>query len=182
MMSADEAQAYHAWQIGVFAQTNADFVSAYTIGYVDEAIGIARAARAAGLPSVISFTTETDGRLPSGATLREAIEAVDAATQSAPAYYMVNCAHPTHFGPALALGEAWTRRIRGLRANASVRSHAELDNSTELDSGDPEDLGERYRRLLAEFGHINIVGGCCGTDHRHVAQAARVCAPTPSAA
>ena len=185
MMSAHEAQDYHAWQIGLFADSEADLVTAFTLGYANEALGLARAAQRAGLPSVISFTTETDGRLPSGETLREAIERVDGETGGAPAYYMVNCAHPSHFGDALeeaaAQGDSWIGRIRGLRANASMRSHAELDESTELDTGDPVDLGMRYRALMGRLPHVNVIGGCCGTDHRHIAQAARFCAPAEAA-
>jgi homocysteine S-methyltransferase len=133
-----------------------------------EAIGIARAAEQMGLPCAVSFTVETDGRLPSGETLRAAIEATDREAGTAPAYYMINCAHPSHFAPALGEG-GFTRRIRGLRANASTLSHAELDAMTTLDAGDPGDLGERYRGLRASLPNLNVLGGCCGTDHRHVA-------------
>jgi len=168
VMTADEAEAYHAHQIGVFAGTEADMVSAFTVTNVPEATGIVRAAEAAGLPSVISFTVETDGRLPTGQTLGEAIESVDADTGAGPAYYMINCAHPTHFEGALDGEEGWVRRLRGIRANASMLSHAELDECGVLDVGDPADLGRRYGRLRSRFGHVNVVGGCCGTDHRHI--------------
>ena len=176
-MSADEAQQYHAAQINTFSQTDADMVSAFTLNYVDEAIGIVRAARAAGMPVVISFTVETDGRLPTGQTLKDAIECVDAATQSAPAYYMINCAHPTHFDDALVAGEAWTERIRGIRANASRMSHAELNESAELDAGDPVEFGHQYKALVGRFEKLNVLGGCCGTDHRHVEQICEACFP-----
>jgi S-methylmethionine-dependent homocysteine/selenocysteine methylase len=135
--------------------------------YAAEAIGIARAAQAAGIPVVISYTVETDGRLPSGQALGDAIAECDAATGGAPAYYMVNCAHPTHFADAL--DGPWTERIRGLRANASTRSHAELDEATELDDGDPADLGARHGSLSARLPQVTVLGGCCGTDERHVA-------------
>ncbi|MFN3892949.1 MAG: homocysteine S-methyltransferase family protein [Beijerinckiaceae bacterium] len=181
MMSASQAQEYHAWQIDIFAGSQADCVTAFTLGYSDEAIGVARAAACAAIPCVISFTTETDGRLPSGETLRDAIARVDDSTAGSSAYYMINCAHPAHFAGALAHGEDWTRRIRGLRANASMRSHAELDEATELDSGDPDDLGQRYRALMKRLPHVNVIGGCCGTDHRHIEQAARFCAPARAA-
>jgi S-methylmethionine-dependent homocysteine/selenocysteine methylase len=167
-LSAGEAQDYHSIQIGTFADTGADMVCAITMTYADEAIGIARAAREAGLPAAISFTLETDGRLPSGQGLGEAIEQVDAETDSAPAYYMINCAHPTHFEDAIEGGAAWARRIRGLRANASTKSHAELDEAEELDEGDPVDLGPRYAALREKLPNLNVLGGCCGTDHRHV--------------
>jgi S-methylmethionine-dependent homocysteine/selenocysteine methylase len=168
-LSADAARDYHSTQIGTFADTAADMVAAITMTYPDEAIGVAQAAKDAGLPSAISFTVETDGRLPNGQDLGDAIQAVDAATGGAPAYYMINCAHPTHFEAALATDEAWPQRIRGLRANASTMSHAELDEAEELDDGDPEDLGARYAALRERLPRVNVLGGCCGTDHRHVA-------------
>jgi S-methylmethionine-dependent homocysteine/selenocysteine methylase len=168
-LSADAARDYHSTQIGTFADTAADMVTAITMTYPDEAIGVAQAAKDAGLPSAISFTVETDGRLPNGQDLGEAIQEVDAATGAAPAYYMINCAHPTHFEAALATGDAWPQRIRGLRANASTMSHAELDEAEELDDGDPEDLGARYAALRERLPRLNVLGGCCGTDHRHVA-------------
>jgi S-methylmethionine-dependent homocysteine/selenocysteine methylase len=168
-LSADAARDYHSTQIGTFADTAADMVAAITMTYPDEAIGVAQAAKDAGLPSAISFTVETDGRLPNGQGLGDAIQAVDAATGGAPAYYMINCAHPTHFEAALATDEAWPQRIRGLRANASTMSHAELDEAEELDDGDPEDLGARYAALRQRLPRVNVLGGCCGTDHRHVA-------------
>jgi S-methylmethionine-dependent homocysteine/selenocysteine methylase len=168
LMSAEEAQRYHTTQIGVFSQTDADMVTAITMNYVEEAIGITRAAVAAGMPVAISFTVETDGKLPTGQSLQDAIEQVDEATQGAPAYYMINCAHPQHFEAVLAAGEAWTKRIHGIRANASTKSHAELNDSVELDIGDPIEFGRQHRALLDKLKNINVVGGCCGTDHRHV--------------
>lgn len=169
-MTADEAQRYHAVQIGTFADTTADQVTAITMTNVDEAIGIVRAAAAAGIPAAISFTVETDGRLPTGQPLHEAIEAVDAATDGGAAYFMVNCAHPNHFSGALEHDGAWRERIAGLRANASTRSHAELDESTELDEGDPQDLGARHAALRHRLPAVSVLGGCCGTDARHVAE------------
>jgi S-methylmethionine-dependent homocysteine/selenocysteine methylase len=166
VMSAKEAQEYHSAQVATFASTNSDLVSALTLNYAAEAVGIARAAAEAGIPSVISFTVETDGRLPSGQELRDALAEVDEATGGAPAYYMVNCAHPTHFEDVLAGGGL--ERVRGLRANASTKSHAELDEAEELDQGDPDDLAERYRGLRPLLPNLTVVGGCCGTDERHI--------------
>ncbi len=176
-MSADEAQHYHASQMETFRDAETDMVSAMTMTYPEEAIGIARAAQACGLPAVISFTLETDGRLPSGDRLRDAVEAVDAATGSGPVYYMINCAHPVHFAGVVANSEAWLGRIGGLRANASTLSHAELDAATELDAGDPVDLGRRYKSLRRQLQHLRVMGGCCGTDHRHVAAICEACFP-----
>jgi homocysteine S-methyltransferase len=168
-MDALQAEAYHGAQIAAFAEGGADMVTAYTLNNINEAVGIACAARSRAIPVAISFTVETNGRLVNGATLREAIETVDRETQNAPEYFMVNCAHPTHFSDALMQGEAWIKRIHGIRANASTKSHAELDESETLDPGDPVDFGRRYRSLRQRFPHMRILGGCCGTDHRHVA-------------
>lgn len=174
VMSPEEAEAYHGRQIRVFAEAGADLVTAITMTNTNEAIGVTRAARAADMPVVISFTVETDGRLPTGESLKEAIEAVDRATGRGPAYFMINCAHPTHFESVLN-GESWMQRLRGIRANASKRSHAELDEAEELDDGDPVELGAQYRDLRRRFGHINVLGGCCGTDHRHIEQICGAC-------
>ncbi|MFI0843726.1 homocysteine S-methyltransferase family protein [Mesorhizobium sp. IMUNJ 23232] len=176
-MEADEAESYHAAQIETLAGTNADMVSAFTMNNHNEAIGIARAAKKIGMPCMISFTVETDGKLVTGMTLGDAVNAVDDATGGAPAYYMINCAHPTHFSLALAAGESWIERVRGVRANASARSHQELDESDTLDAGDPIDLGRRYQALRRDFPGMRILGGCCGTDHRHVAAICEACVP-----
>jgi homocysteine S-methyltransferase len=173
-MTADEAEAYHARQVGVFAAAGVDMVSAITMTYVEEGIGIARAAKAAGVPAVISFTVETDGRLRTGMALGEAIEACDAATDGSPAYYMVNCAHPSHFQGALAGGD-WLARIGGIRANASKMSHAELDEAPELDPGDPDELAQDYRDLMRRLPNLRVLGGCCGTDHRHIGAISHAC-------
>jgi homocysteine S-methyltransferase len=151
--------------------------TAITINYVEEAIGITRAAVAEGMPVAISLTVETDGRLPTGQPLRDAIEQVDAETGNAPAYYMITCAHPTHFEHVLEAGTPWVQRIGGLRANASARSHAELDAATELDAGNPVELGAQYRALLKVLPNLEVLGGCCGTDVRHVSEIARACLP-----
>jgi S-methylmethionine-dependent homocysteine/selenocysteine methylase len=176
-MNADEAEAYHNAQMASFAESEADMVTAFTLTNIDEAVGIVRAAEGQKIPCAISFTVETDGRLPRGETLQEAIETVDHATNGAAEHFMVNCAHPTHFEQALDSEAGWTKRIYGIRANASTRSHAELDESETLDDGDPQDLGLRYRRLRTAFPEIRIIGGCCGTDHRHVAAIAAACLP-----
>jgi len=167
-MTADEAETYHAVQIGMFGDTAVDLVTAITMTSAEEAIGVVRAARRAGLPVVISFTVETDGHLPSGQPLRDAIEQVEAETGGAPSYYMINCAHPTHFEHVLAADGVWTERIRGLRANSSKLSHAELDEAEELDEGNPVELAGEYVALRSRLPNLSVLGGCCGTDHRHV--------------
>lgn len=176
-MEARAAQDYHAFQADIFAETQADMISAITMNNTGEAIGIARAAGAAGMPCVISFTVETDGRLVDGTTLREAVERTDEATGGSPVYYMVNCAHPTHFADALQRGEAWMKRVQGVRANASTKSHAELDESPTLDIGDPADLARRYGRLKRDYPAMRVLGGCCGTDHRHLQAICDECLP-----
>ena len=167
-MSASEAAAYHGLQARAFAEAGAAMITGVTMTYVDEAIGVARAASSVGLPVVISFTVETDGALPSGEPLGDAIARVDDATDGAPAYYMVNCAHPTHFAEQLTPGAGWLARVKAIRANASRCSHAELDVATELDRGDVADLAGWYRRLRSILPDLRVVGGCCGTDHEHV--------------
>jgi S-methylmethionine-dependent homocysteine/selenocysteine methylase len=176
-MTVAEAIDYHRSQIEIFRDADADLVTAITMNYVEEAIGITRAAQAAEMPVVISFTVETDGKLPTGQSLKDAIAQVDAATGNAPAYYMINCAHPTHFADILVPGEPWIDRIRGLRANASAKSHAELNESETLDEGNPTELGNQYRELRNQFPQINVLGGCCGTDDRHIEAICKACLP-----
>ncbi len=167
VLAPEVAQTYHAPQVEALAAAGADVVSAITMTAPGEAIGISRAARAAGIPVAVSFTVETDGRLPDGTTLADAVRVVDA--EAAPDYFMVNCAHPQHIAPGLEADGAWRDRIRGLRVNASAMSHAELDVATELDEGDPVGLAREQERLRASLPHLSLLGGCCGTDARHVA-------------
>ena len=175
IMSAEEAQAYHQDAVTAYESAGADMVTAITMTYAEEAIGVTRAAQALGMPVVISFTVETDGRLPSGQMLGDAIRTVDAATGNGPAYFMLNCAHPNHFVTTLADDDEWLKRIHGIRANASTMSHEELDNAEELDEGDPQALAKQYRFLRRAVPNLNVIGGCCGTDHRHIEAAAEAC-------
>jgi S-methylmethionine-dependent homocysteine/selenocysteine methylase len=176
-LGAAEAEAYHAPQLAAFAAEGVDMVGAYTLSYVEEAIGIVAAAGTLGLPVSISFTVETDSRLPSGEPLREAVERLDAETGSAAAYLMVNCAHPSHFAAELERGGEWVGRIGGIRANASRKSHAELDRATELDRGDPVELSAEYASLEPHLPGLRVLGGCCGTDRRHLADICERCLP-----
>ena len=166
-MTADVAAGYHRSQLATFAAAGADLATAFTMPYADEALGIARAAAVERIPVAIGFTVETDGRLPSGESLDEAIALVENDSSTSPVYYMINCAHPEHFAQVLE-ASPWAERIMAVRANASCKSHAELDESTELDAGDPEDLAARYRELMRLLPNLRVIGGCCGTDHRHV--------------
>jgi S-methylmethionine-dependent homocysteine/selenocysteine methylase len=167
LMNAEEAERYHAVQLRTLAAAGCVRATAFTLTYPEEAIGITRAATAAGIPIVVGYTLETDGRLPNGDSIEEAILAVDEATDEGAEFFVINCAHPTHFADALPEGES-RARIRGLRANASTRSHAELDEAEELDSGDPDDLARRYVALRGDLPELEVLGGCCGTDIRHV--------------
>lgn len=178
VMTAKEAENYHGAQIETFAGTAADLVTGITMNYSAEAIGLVHAARQANMPVVISFTVETDGRLPTGQLLGDAVKQVDDATESYAAYFMINCAHPSHLDQAMREDGPWVARIRGLRANASRMSHAELNEAPTLDAGVPAELGQQYAGLRSQWlKHMNVMGGCCGTDHRHIEQIALACLP-----
>ena len=166
-MDAWQARDYHRRQVGVFADEGADLVTALTLTTVSEAVGIVLAARECGLPVSVGFTVETDGRLPDGTTLRDAVEWVDEAAP--PDWFVVNCAHPAHVTAGLGEGGSWVERIGGTRVNASALSHAELDGAETLDEGDPLTLGSDQAALAALLPALRVVGGCCGTDARHVA-------------
>ena len=168
MMTAEEAEEYHSSQIKAVSDTNADLVSALTINYNEEAIGIVNAARKHHIPVVISYTVETDGNLPSGQSLKEAISSLDEVSNGYVSYFMINCGHPEHFKSVLDPKESWTKRIKGLRANASKKSHAELDSSETLDTGNKNELAEDYRDLRNHLPNLSIIGGCCGTESTHL--------------
>jgi len=167
-MNIKMAEEYHSFQIKILADTNADLVTAMTLNYNDEAIGIVNAAKKNNIPVVISYTVETDGKLPSGESLGEAITSLDKITNGYVSYFMINCAHPHHFSGVLQPNSNWTRRIKGIRANASIKSHAELDESETLDEGNKEELAKEYQNLKSLLPNLTIIGGCCGTDHTHM--------------
>lgn len=171
-MTAEEAAGYHGFQTELFADLDVDFLTAMTINHVGEAAGIVRAAAEHDLPVVISFTVETDGRLPSGQRLDDAIRECDALSDSYASYYMINCAHPSHFSDVFGKGGEWLGRLGGVRVNASRMSHEELDNSEELDDGNPDELGGEVVGLLKDVPSLSVLGGCCGTDSRHIASIA----------
>jgi homocysteine S-methyltransferase len=175
LMTSQEAQQYHSEQMETLADTATDLVTALTITHAAEAIGIVRAAEIMGLPVVVSFTVETNGALPDGSSLAAAIAEVDLATNARPAYYGINCAHPAHFVGVLDADSDWIRRLRMIRSNASRMSHAELDDASELDDGDPREFGHDHARVLSTFPGINVLGGCCGTDIRHIEALAQAC-------
>lgn len=175
LMTSTEARDYHAPQVAAMTRAGADMVTAVTMNNTPEATGIALAAKDQSVPVVIAFTVETDGALATGQPLAEAIREVDTVTDSYPIYYMINCAHPDHFDHVLREGGDWVNRIGGVRANASRMSHAELDESDVLDDGNPVELGEDYRRLMELLPNLRVMGGCCGTDHRHVDAMGKAC-------
>jgi len=181
IMSVDEAHEYHQHQVTALAEAGADFVTGITITNTPEAIGIVRAAKSAGIPVAMSLTVETDGTLPTGQPLGEAIEQIDRMTDEYAQYFMINCAHPDHFEDVLQAGGDWILRIGGVRANASRMSHAELDESEVLDDGNPRELGEDYVRLLKLLPNMRVLGGCCGTDHRHIDAMGHACTHTAHA-
>jgi len=175
------ARDYHRPQIQAVVAAGADVVCALTMTGLSESIGIVEACALSGVPVIVSPTVETDGRLPDQSELGSFIRDVDEATGAAPLFYMVNCAHPTHLLPTLeaarAAGASWLGRFRGFRANASRKSHQELDDSTELDRGDPRELARDVAEMQQTYG-LRVIGGCCGTDHEHLAAIARS-APAP---
>ena len=174
-MTADQAEAYHEPQVAALAEGGVDMIGVLTMTYPAEAIGITWAAKKHGIPVNIGFTVETDGHLPNGQSLQSAIEDTDAATDNYTSYFMINCAHPSHFDHVLESDAPWLSRIRSVRANASTMSHAELDCMEELDDGDPHDLAQRYRSLKTVLPNLTVIGGCCGTDHRHVEAMCHAC-------
>jgi S-methylmethionine-dependent homocysteine/selenocysteine methylase len=179
-MSSEESERYHTLQVAALDLAGADMLTALTMSYAEEAVGVTRAAASQGIPLAVSFTVETDGRLPSGQPLAEAVEQVDGETDGAPIYFMVNCAHPAHFADVLASPDPALERIRGVRANASTKSHAELDEAEELDDGDPASLAEEMLELRRRRPTLNILGGCCGTDERHIGAIASAAATDSS--
>lgn len=168
MMTVEEAESYHHGQIMSFALADVDLVTAFTLNYVSEAAGIVKAAARFNIPVAISFTVETDGKLPCGESLGRAIEKTDSLSNGYASHYMINCAHPDHFSGILGTDGDWKSRIRGVRANASTKSHAELDEAETLDAGDRCHLATNYVALRQLLPDLKVVGGCCGTDHSHV--------------
>jgi S-methylmethionine-dependent homocysteine/selenocysteine methylase len=175
-LSVDNARSYHQPQLEALAATDADMAHAMTMTYVAEAVGVTEAATAVGMPLAVSFTVETDGALPDGTSLADAIRATDDATGGGPVYYGINCAHPTHFAHVLDPVADWMSRLRCLRANASVMSHDELDEAETLDEGTIDELGAQYAALRVRHPQLSVLGGCCGTDARHIRAIAARCA------
>ena len=167
-MTVEQSKQYHLPQLQAFATEGVDIATALTITYSNEAIGIVAAAQELEVDVAISFTVETNGHLPSGETLAEAIQRTDEQTNAYATYFMINCAHPQHFRTILKDEGKWQQRIRGIRANASTKSHAELDESETLDTGDRNGLAKEYTQLKELLPNLRIIGGCCGTDHNHL--------------
>lgn len=174
LMTPDEACDYHRWQLATLADAGADMATALTMTNLAEADGIAAAAREIGIPLVVSFTVETDGCLPTGMALADAVAHIEDRHGDNVAFYGINCAHPTHFAQVLD-DDLLRARIGSIRANASRMSHAELDEAAELDDGNPDELAADYRGLFDALPNLCVLGGCCGTDHRHIAAIAQAC-------
>ncbi|WP_337660109.1 homocysteine S-methyltransferase family protein [Anderseniella sp. Alg231-50] len=177
IMEADEAEDYHSEQIATMKQAGADLVTALTFSQVDEAIGVTRAAQDHDMPVVVSFALNKDGHLKSGTALGEAIRSVDRATGDGPRYYMVNCTHPVDFAAAFEAPGPWVKRIYGLRPNASSLDHGTLCQLGHLEEGNPVELGQQMADMARRFSHINVWGGCCGTDHVHIDEIAKAVIP-----
>lgn len=168
LITAEEAEDYHSIQLATLAQADVDLVEAMTFGNVDEAIGLARAAAPFDLPLSISFALDSSHRLNSGPTLREAIETIDAAAgEHRPAFYGINCSHPFEFMPAIEPGD-WFQRVRSLRPNAAAADKISLCTLGHLEEGDPTQLGSLMGQLAAQFPHLDVWGGCCGTWDVHL--------------
>lgn len=176
-MGADEAEDYHSVQLRTLREAGVDLVSAMTFNSVPEAVGLARAAAAAGLPLSLSFVVDTSGRLRTGPTLRKAIEAVDEqAGDARPDFFGINCAHPLEFEPALYPAGDWLRRLRSLRPNASAADKISLCQIGHLEAGDPGELGRQMGALAGRLPHVDVWGGCCGTWDDHLRAIATGCA------
>ena len=166
LLNPTEAARLHSAQLETFAAEGVDMATAYTITHPGEAVGMVNRARELGLPFALSFTVETTGRLPTGQDLASALGEVETATDGYCRFYGINCAHPEHFVDQLPSG--WLNRIGVIRPNASRCSHAELDEATELDDGDPEEFGALYAKMAKRLPELRVIGGCCGSDMRHI--------------
>lgn len=171
-ITEDEAEAYHAFQIAASKAAGADLVIGITFNNIPESIGFVRAAQDVGIPVGISLTLTPEGVMRSGPSLQQAVEEIDAATDGAAAWFGTNCAHPVEFEPALN-GGAWTDRLRYVRPNASKMDKIALCKLGHLEDGDPEELGGQMADLKRRFPQADILGGCCGTDERHLGEIAR---------
>ena len=168
VMNATESEDYHSEQVETMRNAGADMITALTFSQVEEAIGVVRAAQSTGIPVVVSFTLGADGNLKIGSSFGDAIEAVDKATDSGPIYYMINCTHPVDFAPAFETPGDWTNRLGGFRPNASSLDHGVLCSLGHLEEGDPVELGQQMAGMARRFPHLNVWGGCCGTDYDHI--------------
>ena len=172
-ITADEAEDYHSVQLHNLDGTAADMAVAATFNNIPEAIGVIRAAKGAGMPIGVSLTLTPEGRLRSGPTLREAVETVDEVTAGAAAWFGTNCSHPLEFEPAIADAGPWLDRLRYIRPNAAKMDKIALCSLGHLEDGDPEELGEQMGDVVRRLPRADIIGGCCGTDERHLSEIAR---------
>jgi len=172
-ISADESEDYHSVQLHNLDGTAADMAVAATFNNVPEAIGVIRAANSIGIPIGVSLTLTPEGRLRSGPSLREAIETIDEASGGGAVWFGTNCAHPVEFEPALADAGPWLERLRYIRPNAAKMDKIALCSLGHLEDGDPVELGQQMGEVARRFPRVDILGGCCGTDERHLSQIAQ---------
>ena len=176
-LTEGEAREFHRWEAEGFRAAGAEFLLAALMPTLPEARGMAAAMGSTGLPSIISFTLQRNGRLMDGTALHDAITAIDTLSSPPPLCYMANCVHPRIVAEALSCPWNQTETVRtrflGIQANASPLSHAELDHAVELHQSPPEDLARDMAFLHKRFG-LRLFGGCCGTDDRHMEAIARV--------
>ncbi len=165
---------YHAVQLETLKRAKVDFTCAMTFNNIAESVGAARAAATAGMPFSISLTLDGTSKLKSGPSLAEAITEIDAKTgNEAPDFYMINCSHPLEYEPALEAGD-WTKRLRGVRPNASKMDKLALCKLGHIEDGDPVELGAQLLSLSDRYPQLDIFGGCCGTGHNHLREIAKV--------
>ena len=170
-MDEKEAIAFHRWTVERFQKADVDFLFAGIMPCLPEAAGLAKAIDDTGLPYIISFTIQQDGKLIDGTTIADAIQYIDERTVNRPVCYMANCVHPSIVLKALLQPfnhlSIVKERFRGVQANTSSLSYKELDNSVDLKWSAADKFAEEMMKL-ANIGNFQIWGGCCGTDDRHM--------------
>jgi len=166
-----EATDFHKWTVEQFCDANVNFLYAGIMPVLSEAAGLAKAIDVTGLPYIISFTIQQDGKLIDGTPIADAIQYIDDITCNRPVCYMANCVHPTIVYKALSRDfnnvTIVKERFKGIQANTSPLSYAELDSAVDLHCSEPKGFAEDMMRL-SQVGNFQIWGGCCGTDNRHM--------------
>jgi homocysteine S-methyltransferase len=170
-LTEPDAADFHKPQAAMLAESGVDYLMAATLPAVSEARGMAKTLSDLRIPYVISFVIRPDGTLLDGTPLHRAIDQIDSTTEHPPFFYLINCVHPSVFARGLGreteISKSIRKRVLGLQANTSSRSPEELDGLEQLDGSDPDKFAEEMLDLHHQFG-IKVIGGCCGTDHRHI--------------